>query len=71
MGHSDADLAAARAGVAAGVRHATHTFNAMRPLGHRDPGILGETLMDEQLSAEIIADGIHVDPLMRAPLSAA
>jgi N-acetylglucosamine-6-phosphate deacetylase len=64
MGHSDADLAAAEAGVAAGVRHATHMFNAMRPLGHRDPGILGEALMDERLSAEIIADGIHVDPLI-------
>jgi N-acetylglucosamine-6-phosphate deacetylase len=64
MGHSDADLPAARAGVVAGVRHATHIFNAMRPLGHRDPGILGEALMDERLSAEIIADGIHVDPLI-------
>lgn len=64
MGHSDADLPAAQAGVAAGVRHATHMFNAMRPLGHRDPGILGEALMDERLSAEIIADGIHVDPLI-------
>jgi N-acetylglucosamine-6-phosphate deacetylase len=64
MGHSDADLAAAQSGVAAGVRHATHTFNAMRPLGHRDPGILGETLMSENLSAEIIADGVHVAPLM-------
>src|SRR5205807_1916944 len=46
MGHSDANLEAARAGVALGVRHATHIFNAMRPLGHRDPGILGETLMN-------------------------
>ena len=64
MGHSDADLPAAQAGVAAGVRHATHMFNAMRPLGHRDPGILGEALMDERLTAEIIADGIHVDPLI-------
>jgi N-acetylglucosamine-6-phosphate deacetylase len=64
MGHSDADLQQAQAGVAAGVRHATHTFNAMRPLEHRDPGIVGEALMDERLSAEIIADGIHVDPLV-------
>jgi N-acetylglucosamine-6-phosphate deacetylase len=64
MGHSDADLAQAQAGVAAGVRHATHTFNAMRPLEHRDPGIIGEVLMDERVSAEIIADGIHVDPLV-------
>jgi N-acetylglucosamine-6-phosphate deacetylase len=64
MGHSDANLSQAQAGVEAGVRHATHTFNAMRPLDHRDPGIIAETLMDERLTAEIIADGIHVDPLM-------
>ncbi len=62
IGHSDAVLEAARAGVHAGVRHATHTFNAMRPLDHRDPGILGEVLTDRLLSADIIADGIHVAP---------
>ncbi len=62
LGHSDADLGAARAGVSAGARHATHTFNAMRPLDHRDPGILGEVLTDPRLSADIIADGIHLDP---------
>src|SRR5206468_10699273 len=62
LGHSDADLDTARAGVAAGARHATHTFNAMRPLGHRNPGILGEVLTDARLSADIIADGIHLDP---------
>jgi len=64
LGHSNADLDAARAGFAAGARHATHTFNAMRPLDHRDPGILGEVLTDFRLSAEIIADGIHVDPVI-------
>jgi len=64
LGHSNADLDAARAGFAAGARHATHTFNAMRPLDHRDPGILGEVLTDSLLSAEIIADGIHVDPVI-------
>jgi len=64
LGHSNADLDEARAGFAAGARHATHTFNAMRPLDHRDPGILGEVLTDPQLSAEIIADGIHVDPVI-------
>jgi N-acetylglucosamine-6-phosphate deacetylase len=64
LGHSNADLDAARAGFAAGARHATHTFNAMRPLDHRDPGILGEVLTNSQLSAEIIADGIHVDPVI-------
>jgi len=62
IGHSDAVLDAARAGVRAGARHATHTFNAMRPLDHRDPGILAEVLTDRQLTADIIADGIHVAP---------
>jgi N-acetylglucosamine-6-phosphate deacetylase len=62
IGHSDADIASAQAGVKAGGRHATHTFNAMRPLDHRDPGIVGEVLTDNQLSADIIADGIHVSP---------
>src|SRR5580698_191917 len=62
IGHSDAELEAARAGVLAGARHATHTFNAMRPLDHRDPGILAEVLTDRQLTADIIADGIHVAP---------
>jgi N-acetylglucosamine-6-phosphate deacetylase len=64
IGHSDADTAAAQAGVAAGARHATHTFNAMRPLDHRDPGILGEVLTDRRITAEVIADGIHVDPMV-------
>jgi len=62
IGHSDADLSAARAGITAGARHATHTFNAMRPLDHRAPGILGEVLSNSNLSADIIADGIHVHP---------
>jgi N-acetylglucosamine-6-phosphate deacetylase len=62
IGHSDADLETARAGVRAGARHATHTFNAMRPLDHREPGIIGEVLTEEQLSADIIADGIHLAP---------
>jgi N-acetylglucosamine-6-phosphate deacetylase len=62
IGHSDATLEAARAGVRAGARHATHTFNAMRPLDHRDPGILGEVLTDGNVTADIIADGIHLAP---------
>lgn len=64
MGHSDADTKAAQSGIVAGARHATHTFNAMRPLDHREPGILGEVLADERVTAEIIADGVHVDPLV-------
>jgi N-acetylglucosamine-6-phosphate deacetylase len=46
----------------AGARHATHTFNAMRALDHRDPGLLGAILNDSELTADIIADGIHVHP---------
>ena len=72
LGHSDADFEAAGRGIAAGARHATHTFNAMRPLGHRtedhrtedhrSPGILGAVLTDRRVSADIIADGVHLDP---------
>jgi N-acetylglucosamine-6-phosphate deacetylase len=62
LGHSDADLAAAERGIAAGALHATHTFNAMRPLDHRSPGILGAVLTDCRMSADIIADGVHLDP---------
>ena len=62
LGHSDASLHDARAAVEAGARHATHAFNAMRPLGHREPGILAAVLTDARLSADIIADGIHLDP---------
>jgi len=64
IGHSDADMPVAQAAVKAGARHATHTFNAMRPLDHREPGILGEVLGNDQLSADIIVDGIHVNPVV-------
>jgi N-acetylglucosamine-6-phosphate deacetylase len=66
LGHSDADFDTAERGVAAGARHATHTFNAMRPLAHRDPGILGAVLTDDRVSADIIADGVHLDPAIVA-----
>lgn len=62
IGHSDAQMPVAQAAVKAGARHATHTFNAMRPLDHRDPGIIGEVLSDDSISADIIVDGIHVEP---------
>jgi N-acetylglucosamine-6-phosphate deacetylase len=62
IGHSDAEMAVAQDAVNAGARHATHTFNAMRPLDHHHPGIIGEVLSDDRLSADIIADGIHVSP---------
>jgi N-acetylglucosamine-6-phosphate deacetylase len=62
VGHSDADFTTTERAIDAGARHATHTFNAMRPLDHRSPGILGAVLSDSRLSADIIADGVHVDP---------
>jgi N-acetylglucosamine-6-phosphate deacetylase len=62
LGHSDSDLETARAAIAAGAHHATHTFNAMRPLDHRQPGLLGAVLTDSGVTADIIADGIHLDP---------
>lgn len=62
LGHSDGDFASAQAGIKAGARHATHTFNAMRALDHREPGILGAVLTEDKLSADIIADGVHLSP---------
>src|SRR5947209_1889881 len=62
LGHSDASYKEAVQGITAGARHATHTFNAMRAFDHRDPGILGAVLTDEALTADIIADGVHVAP---------
>ena len=64
MGHSDATVAEAEAGFAAGARSATHTFNAMRAIDHREPGLAAYVLDKRPLFAEIICDGIHVDPLM-------
>lgn len=64
LGHSNATLPEAAAGFSAGARSATHTFNAMRPLDHRDPGIAAYVLDNNALFAELICDGIHVDPAM-------
>ncbi len=62
LGHSNAKSAETRAAIAAGAVSATHTFNAMRALDHREPGILGTVLTTESLYAELICDGIHVEP---------
>ena len=64
LGHSNATLAETERGILAGARHATHTFNAMRPLDHREPGVLGGVLADDRVTADLIADGIHVHPEM-------
>jgi len=60
MGHTDADYDQARAAIHAGARHAVHMYNAMRPFTHRDPGIVGAILTDPEVTAEIIADLVHV-----------
>ena len=60
VGHSNAKAAETRNAIAAGAISATHTFNAMRPLDHREPGILGTVLTTDTLYAELICDGIHV-----------
>jgi N-acetylglucosamine-6-phosphate deacetylase len=64
LGHSNADAASTKACIEAGASHATHTFNAMRALDHREPGILGAVLTDDRVSADIIVDGVHVAPEM-------
>ena len=61
-GHTDADERVARDAVAAGVRAVTHLFNAMAPLGPRDPGLVGATLAGLPVIAGLIADGAHLAP---------
>lgn len=62
LGHTNALASEARVGIDAGATSATHTFNAMRALGHREPGVLGVVLDDQRLHAELICDGVHVAP---------
>ncbi len=71
IGHSNATSAQALAAIAAGAASTTHAFNAMRPLDHREPGILGVVLDHPTLFAELICDGVHVEsPLIRLWLKA-
>jgi N-acetylglucosamine-6-phosphate deacetylase len=62
MGHSNASLEEAGEAADRGICYAVHTFNAMREFSHRDPGIAGLVLADDRIFAEIISDGIHVNP---------
>jgi len=62
LGHTDATLDEARAGVAAGARMFTHVCNAMRPLNHRDPGVVAMALAPSAARSAFIADGVHVHP---------
>ena len=71
LGHSDAGYDQAMAAVDAGARCVTHLFNAMSPLGHRAPGLVGAAIDDGRLWGGIIADGVHVHPAaLRAALRA-
>lgn len=62
MGHSDATYGQALSGKKAGATGISHIFNAMRPFHHREPGIAGFGLLDEDVFIEVVADGIHLDP---------
>jgi len=62
IGHTNADHATAVSALEWGAAHFTHLFNAMTPLHHRDPGVVGAALTSTHATAELIADGIHVHP---------
>lgn len=62
MGHTNATYEEAMEGVDKGVSHATHTFNAMSKLHHRDPGTVGAALISDEVKCEVIADNVHLHP---------
>jgi len=62
LGHTDATFEQTVAGIDAGATLATHVWNAMSPLRHREPGAVGAALADDRITAMLIADGIHVHP---------
>lgn len=64
IGHSDATHAEVNEGVKAGITHATHLYNGMSPLHHREPGVVGSVLLEDRITAEMIVDGIHIAPAM-------
>jgi N-acetylglucosamine-6-phosphate deacetylase len=61
-GHTDATAPEAHAAFDAGATLTTHLFNAMRPLGHRDPGVVGAALSRPDVVAQLIVDGVHLAP---------
>lgn len=62
MGHTDATFEEAMSAAKDGVNHATHLFNAMSALAHRNPGVVGAALASENVSVEVIADTFHINP---------
>ena len=62
MGHTDATFDEAVSAVKDGISHATHLFNAMSALAHRNPGVVGAALACDNVSTEVIADTFHINP---------
>jgi N-acetylglucosamine-6-phosphate deacetylase len=62
VGHSGADYGQLQDAVGRGLHHATHTFNGMRAMNHRAPGVVGGVLTDDRIWAQLICDGVHVHP---------
>ncbi len=62
LGHTNATLAQAEDAIHWGATQATHTFNAMRPFNHREPGVLGAVLLDPRVTCEMIGDFVHLHP---------
>ncbi len=62
VGHSNASYETVLESIGAGLNQATHTFNAMPPLHHRKPSVLGAVLTDDRVYCQVIADGIHLHP---------
>lgn len=60
VGHTEADYHQVSAHASAGLNHATHLFNAMKPLSHREPGVIQACLLNPSILCEIITDGIHL-----------
>ncbi len=68
IGHSDATFQQVAEAVQLGLTHATHTYNAMRGFHHREPGVVGAVWHFDQITAQVIADGVHVHPAALALL---
>ncbi len=66
LAHTNATFDQSRAVVDAGASSATHLFNGMRALHHREPGVLGFSLTDDRVTGELIADGVHTHPAILA-----
>jgi N-acetylglucosamine-6-phosphate deacetylase len=64
LGHSGATYEQAIAGIEAGARQATHLYNRMTPIAHRAPGLAAAVLEHEDVTAEVVCDGVHVHPAM-------